>query len=82
MPALRLPSTVLGLLEHRKPQSSRGVSEHASAVVPQDVVSEANENGQTHIDDDLRLPKMASLVIILVANVLLQVRLDCQDLNV
>lgn len=82
MPALRLPPTVLGLLERHKPLSSRPVSQQGSTVAAQNTVFEANENGQTHVDEDLRLPKMASLVIILLANVLLQVRLKLNALDV
>ncbi|CDO75924.1 hypothetical protein BN946_scf184873.g13 [Trametes cinnabarina] len=70
MAGLRLPSTVLGLLERRKGPPPQPSVSTTSASQPQ---SEASEDGQgPAVDDDLKLPKMASLAIILTSNVLMQ----------
>ncbi|KAI0349378.1 MFS general substrate transporter [Trametes cingulata] len=72
MPGLKLPSTVLSILERRGrlrpgPSLSRTVSESPT------IQAEANETGRgEQVDDDLKLPKIASLVIIIMSNVLLQ----------
>ncbi|KAI9058933.1 MFS general substrate transporter [Trametes sanguinea] len=72
MTGLRLPSTVLGLLERRKGPQETAASESPSAPVSQPQ-REANENGQEPaVNDDLKLPKMGSLAIILTSNVMLQ----------
>ncbi|OSD00295.1 MFS general substrate transporter [Trametes coccinea BRFM310] len=71
MSGLRLPSTVLGLLERR-----RGLQESASSSASASVVQpphEADESGQEPaVNDDLKLPKMGSLAIIITSNVMLQ----------
>ncbi|KAJ8501842.1 hypothetical protein ONZ51_g359 [Trametes cubensis] len=67
MVGLRLPPTVLELLERRR-------GRHASSppqTTAEQTISEVDE-GQRRVDDDLKLPKMASLVIILLSNVLMQ----------
>ncbi|KAI0364645.1 MFS general substrate transporter [Pilatotrama ljubarskyi] len=71
MPGFRFPSTVLSILERRKLRASPSLSR---TVSDSRTVLEANETGRAagQIDDDLKLPKLASLVIIIVANVLLQ----------
>ncbi|KAI0328973.1 MFS general substrate transporter [Cubamyces sp. BRFM 1775] len=66
MAGLRLPPTVLELLQHRRGRHAPSLPQASSASV-----IEADE-GQQRVDDDLKLPKMASLVIILLSNVLMQ----------
>ncbi|KAI0764154.1 MFS general substrate transporter [Trametes elegans] len=74
MPGLTLPPTVLSILERRGKGSGTVAASPSSSshFAPGTTAVEANENGATLLDDELKLPKMASLVIIILSNVLLQ----------